>query len=444
MMVDRPVFAFESSFLDCLTQHYDTSLDPSNSNNDHRHQQGPQQQPTSHHRSVPPQPTLRSTSSGSAPPASLWFLRKRNQKRSTSSSSNPSFRPPSTGSLFSIPPPSLNYSLNSLGSLDSMNEFLKGMAMNSIDSIGGILDDVSVQFEQAQQQQQQQSETAQATICAPPALPPLPPALSSSNTPKAIAAHFEELTAQYRNNTQTQDEMLLVAHIDSSSSNKTSMASHFTNRYTKTQTQPQAQAHHAFRQVAPPTATTRTSIRQTKEESSTTIRPTTAVVSVTKPKSKRIAAKKTTISKVKPPSPAAVRTTTATAKRIRRKEPAVRRYVAPTELDVLLGRGGGSNHHIGNKAYRKRILNLQPIYKTLDRDSKTAMSHQVVEWVTQEIQGRFLKRENKGSPWYIVTDATARQKVSQALREDHTPEGRALKKSRTSYSSKKKKTKQSE
>mmetsp|Transcript_17532 Transcript_17532/g.43092 ORF Transcript_17532/g.43092 Transcript_17532/m.43092 type:complete len:121 (-) Transcript_17532:258-620(-) len=101
-------------------------------------------------------------------------------------------------------------------------------------------------------------------------------------------------------------------------------------------------------------------------------------------------------------------------------------------MDVLLGRGGGSNHHKGNIAYRKRILSLQPSYKNLDRDAKTGMSEEVVAWV-QARKGRFLKRESKSSPWYIVTDATARQKVSQALREDHTPEGRALKKSRTSY-----------
>jgi len=54
-----------------------------------------------------------------------------------------------------------------------------------------------------------------------------------------------------------------------------------------------------------------------------------------------------------------------------------------------------------------------------------------VEWV-QKRGGRFLKRETRGGPWFIVTDITARQKVSQALREDHTVEGRTLKKSKMS------------
>jgi hypothetical protein len=83
------------------------------------------------------------------------------------------------------------------------------------------------------------------------------------------------------------------------------------------------------------------------------------------------------------------------------------------DFDVLLGRGGASNHHKGNTAYRKYILDMQPKYKLLDRDDKTALSENVVEWVHNR-GGRFLKRECKGLPWYVVTNETARQKVSQA------------------------------
>ena len=116
-------------------------------------------------------------------------------------------------------------------------------------------------------------------------------------------------------------------------------------------------------------------------------------------------------------------------KRIRRKEPEKRIHVEKRDNDVLLGRGGCANNHQGNKIYLKHILGLQKPYKTLPRDEKTNCSNSVVQWI-QKRGGRFLKREDKGSPWYIVTPATARQKVSQALREDHTPEGRALKKSK--------------
>ena len=122
---------------------------------------------------------------------------------------------------------------------------------------------------------------------------------------------------------------------------------------------------------------------------------------------------------------------------------------------------------IGNEVYRKRILKLQKTYKTLSRDEKTQMSKDVVQWIYKR-GGKFLQRDdtNKKNPppvvpesgtaeeggdddvvsrWYVVTTETARQKVSQALREDHTLEGRMLKKSRTtSYKqtqSKKKKNK---
>lgn len=119
-------------------------------------------------------------------------------------------------------------------------------------------------------------------------------------------------------------------------------------------------------------------------------------------------------------------------KRCRRQEPCRKEYVDITDFDVLLGRGGLSNRHPGNKAYRKHILDHQKEYKGLENSKKTQMSKDVVAWVKGR-GGRFLKRDDDvpGKPFYIATDVTARQKVSQALREDHTPEGREQKKSRT-------------
>jgi hypothetical protein len=122
-------------------------------------------------------------------------------------------------------------------------------------------------------------------------------------------------------------------------------------------------------------------------------------------------------------------------KRARRTDPKIKEYVVKGNLDVLLGRGGCSNHHPGNTAYRQHILSLQKKYKALSREEKTAFSKEVLRWL-HDHGGRFLKRDERGGPWYIVTDGTARQKVSQALREDHTPEGRAYKKARTNSSKK--------
>ena len=119
-------------------------------------------------------------------------------------------------------------------------------------------------------------------------------------------------------------------------------------------------------------------------------------------------------------------------KRQRRTEPEVKKYVTISSKDVLMGRGGRSNHHDGNEAYRKRILDLQRTYKGLSRDEKTQMSKDVVKWVCRR-GGKFLQKEGTGptAKWYVVTSETARQKVSQALREDLTFEGRMAKKSRT-------------
>jgi hypothetical protein len=126
-----------------------------------------------------------------------------------------------------------------------------------------------------------------------------------------------------------------------------------------------------------------------------------------------------------------VSSSTPKTKRIRRKEPTVKKYVEIEPNDVLLGRGGLTNGHHGNLMYRRYILRHQPAYKRLEKHEKLQMSKDVVLWVKMR-GGRFLARDDsaEGRPYYEATDATARLKVSQALREDHTPEGRELKRSR--------------
>ncbi|KAG7337327.1 hypothetical protein IV203_014101 [Nitzschia inconspicua] len=115
-------------------------------------------------------------------------------------------------------------------------------------------------------------------------------------------------------------------------------------------------------------------------------------------------------------------------KRVRKHDPLVKKYVKYNSRDVLLGRGGKTNRHAGNKVYRRRILEDQPVYKTLCTSEKTKLSDKVVNWIQKDCNGRFLEEDEHG--WFIVTDCTARKKVSQALREDHTKEGRAAKKAR--------------
>jgi hypothetical protein len=108
--------------------------------------------------------------------------------------------------------------------------------------------------------------------------------------------------------------------------------------------------------------------------------------------------------------------------------PKNKKYLEPTEKDVLMGRGGKSNHHPGNMRYRAEIDRLQEDYKeTDDKDEKTNISETLVLHV-QSYGGNFLEKDDDG--WYVIDDVVARRKVSQALREDKDPEKRRAKRQR--------------
>ncbi|GAX23964.1 hypothetical protein FisN_26Lu027 [Fistulifera solaris] len=90
----------------------------------------------------------------------------------------------------------------------------------------------------------------------------------------------------------------------------------------------------------------------------------------------------------------------------------------PHEHDVLLGRGGRTNHHKGNKRYRKMVNDHKLEYTGLNKkNEKTAFAEKIVfAWRNQDPPGRFLQNDKKGE-WYDVGDGIARKKTSQALRE---------------------------
>jgi hypothetical protein len=99
-------------------------------------------------------------------------------------------------------------------------------------------------------------------------------------------------------------------------------------------------------------------------------------------------------------------------------QPEVRQYIEglPTELDVVLGRGGRSNHHAGNKQYRTEVENLQQWYNHSARSEKQNLSQCLVNCI-QSYGGRFLKLDKDVGRWCIVSNSVARRKASQALRE---------------------------
>lgn len=121
-----------------------------------------------------------------------------------------------------------------------------------------------------------------------------------------------------------------------------------------------------------------------------------------------------------------------TRRRAPRKKivPANKVYCEPTTDDVLLGRGGRSNHHGGNKRYRAEVENLKEWYSTLeDKDDKTDLSQCLIESV-HSYGGRFLELDKEADRWYQVPNLVARRKASQALREDSDPQKRAAKRQR--------------
>lgn len=90
----------------------------------------------------------------------------------------------------------------------------------------------------------------------------------------------------------------------------------------------------------------------------------------------------------------------------------------PHENDVMYGRGGGTNHHPGNKRYRTMVEDRKVKYVNSKRLDKPLVALEIIrEWRGQWPPGRFLKHNDKTGNWDDVGDKKAREKTSQALRE---------------------------
>ena len=85
--------------------------------------------------------------------------------------------------------------------------------------------------------------------------------------------------------------------------------------------------------------------------------------------------------------------------------------------DVLCGRGGRSNHHVGNKRYRLVVAKMKYMYqKCPAKTMKTDLSRAIVKHCTS-YGARFLKLDESNGKYYILSKSEARKKTSQALRE---------------------------
>mmetsp|Transcript_36048 Transcript_36048/g.78952 ORF Transcript_36048/g.78952 Transcript_36048/m.78952 type:complete len:320 (+) Transcript_36048:60-1019(+) len=93
----------------------------------------------------------------------------------------------------------------------------------------------------------------------------------------------------------------------------------------------------------------------------------------------------------------------------------------PNDNDILLGRGGLSNHHIGNIRYRQYIEDFKPYYQRLNtKDEKKELSQTFMNFV-HNYGGRFLEQDPESDGWIEAQNNKARKKCSQALREEKKP-----------------------
>ncbi len=123
-------------------------------------------------------------------------------------------------------------------------------------------------------------------------------------------------------------------------------------------------------------------------------------------------------------------------KRKRSSSVLTRNYIqdSVSDVDVLMGRGGRTNHHKGNENYLQIKERIQPRYLAAAKEDKTAISQELVDAILLQ-GGRFLKLDALTERWYVVDNQVARKKASQTLREINTPAVRAAK--RAKYNKKK-------
>ena len=101
----------------------------------------------------------------------------------------------------------------------------------------------------------------------------------------------------------------------------------------------------------------------------------------------------------------------------------------PNPNDILFGRGGGVNLHIGNRILRDIVSTNHREFVKADKTGKRSICIQIVQEVKTRYGGRFLKKcdeddDTKG--WYEVDDRSSTEKVRATLREEQKRRLRAI------------------
>ena len=81
-----------------------------------------------------------------------------------------------------------------------------------------------------------------------------------------------------------------------------------------------------------------------------------------------------------------------------------------------MGRGGRSNHHVGNERYRELIRNNRERYSELAKHEKIKLSRAIVGAV-YDLGGRFLEPTRYNGAYEVISNKRAVEKTSQCLRE---------------------------
>ena len=90
----------------------------------------------------------------------------------------------------------------------------------------------------------------------------------------------------------------------------------------------------------------------------------------------------------------------------------------PNKHDVLHGRGGNINTHSGNIYFRSLIEDNKRNYLTTTiKRQKREITDSIIQMISNR-GGRFLSRDEKSGLWTQVSEEKARDKTSQALREN--------------------------
>ncbi len=101
--------------------------------------------------------------------------------------------------------------------------------------------------------------------------------------------------------------------------------------------------------------------------------------------------------------------------RVESVKPSLSGFHESKDMDVLSGRGGGTNLHPGNRYFRQLIVSHSDSYDKASKAKKPFVARDVVRKI-RERGGRFLRKDNTTGLFYEIGDELAREKASQAFR----------------------------